>query len=1475
MSLILLLVFSERVCAAGKLTIGVSSQREISLVVDSTFHSDFGLAYPVTHKIGIPPGQHNLMAFTRHSATGTWETLPEKTPTDFFNGVEAVRFDYANGIAYVSAAFDSGSGLVMIRIADNASQPIQISYQGMCLYYDNRSAAVVVSLDDWKTETLPDFQRAISLFRSYHLPMTIGIITGGVKDNETWQEMQNQINLGDIEPAAHTRTHPRWPNYGDVTSEIAGSKTDLLDSLTFPLQYRKGSRQYVYSWIAPFGETSSTLEAAVTSAKYLNDRLVGGATGGFKTWDPARKRYNSDGTLKEMGLPWGSTSQTELDAVFNAMLTGGKIYHLLCHPNAMTVNGQWDQAYVSGHLATISNRKNVWYTTFGHLYLYHLLPDPATGTTVVLDAPAAITLNPADQTVSVGETAMFTVGASSSGTLFYQWQKNGVNIGGATSSSCTTPPAEQSDEGAAFRSIVSNAVGSDTSNSAILHLQPPQPPTITANPANSTVYLGQTTLFAVSIAGTKPLTCQWQKDGTNIPGAADSNYVTPATTKADSGSGFRCIVSNTVGRDTSTAAHLSVTQPPAGIVSDDFNTLPLNSAIWTFVDPQGDVALSLVGTGTPDARVSLHIPTGISHDAYTSGIMAPHLVQNIPNIDFEVEAKFDAAMTAEYQMQGILVQQNAGHFIRCDFVREKGTLQFFSAIIENGAVSVKTDVAVVLAPPFYVRFKRTADTWTASFSGDGVSWIHGVTFSHTMEVAKIGPWAGNAGIANPDFTGLIDYFFNTSFPIVPEDGHGSTAAALVTQEPSDQSVVEGETAAFAVRASGTAPIAYQWQKNTVDVSGATGTTYTTPATSRTDSGAHFRCIVSNAIGRDTSVSALLRMNSVTYPTILIQPRGITEIEGQVAQFTVAAGGTRPCIYQWQKNSVSISGAVDSVYTTPAVALSDSGAMYRVIVTNAGGRDTSKAAMLSVYQAHPPAIAPYRIVLLGSSTAEGAAASQPDSSWARKFAHYVQSEYPACEFHNLAVGGFRTFNIMQTGFVPPDPWNTPDYQPVSGHNITRALELNPDLILVNLPSNDCNESIPIARQVANYDTILTYAASRGIQIYFTTSQPRSGDQAERTLLMQLRDQTNDRYGERAIDFWTGLADSNGDILPAYNADNTHLNNAGHAILFERMKNTVRIANLMVKPHVTLHPDSLTVTAGQSVQFSVAATGTNPLGYQWQKDCDSISGATDSIYTTPKAMQADSGALFRCIVSNLAGSDTSGSGLLCVNTVLPSPHVSVAVKVYLQGPMSGGEMNTDLLNAGVIPKAQPYSAAPWHYAGTDTVSVVPAGVVDWVLIELRADTASTTKTAARAGFIKSNGTVVDLDGTSAVAFPAVVSGDYFVVVRHRNHLAAMTSCTLTLGGNSALYDFSTAVTKAYGADAMKGLGAGNTAPFALYGGDANADGLVTSTDFNVFNPKFTSAATGYEGADLNLDRLVTSTDFNLFNLNYNGAKATRVP
>ena len=176
----------------------------------------------------------------------------------------------------------------------------------------------------------------------------------------------------------------------------------------------------------------------------------------------------------------------------------------------------------------------------------------------------------------------------------------------------------------------------------------------------------------------------------------------------------------------------------------------------------------------------------------------------------------------------------------------------------------------------------------------------------------------------------------------------ASMAPTITMQPANQTVITGQTATFTVTATGVAPLSYQWRKNLTAVNGANAPSYTTPATSITDNGAKFDVIVSNSLGTATSNQAILTVNSAPVaPTITTQPANQTVAAGQTATFSVAASGTTPLTYQWQKNGSAISGATATSYTTPVTTTADSGEMFRAVVSNSAGSVTSNSAALTV------------------------------------------------------------------------------------------------------------------------------------------------------------------------------------------------------------------------------------------------------------------------------------------------------------------------------------------------------------------------------------------------------------------------------------------------------------------------------------------------------------------------------------------------
>ena len=174
-----------------------------------------------------------------------------------------------------------------------------------------------------------------------------------------------------------------------------------------------------------------------------------------------------------------------------------------------------------------------------------------------------ITAQPSNQTVTAGQTATFSVMATGTATLTYQWQKGTSAISGATAASYTTPATATSDSGSTFSVVVSNSAGHVTSNAATLTVNAgPVAPSITQQPSNQTVTAGQTATFSVTATGTATLTYQWQKGTTAISGATSASYTTPATATSDSGSTFKVVVTNSVGNATSNAATLTVNPAP-------------------------------------------------------------------------------------------------------------------------------------------------------------------------------------------------------------------------------------------------------------------------------------------------------------------------------------------------------------------------------------------------------------------------------------------------------------------------------------------------------------------------------------------------------------------------------------------------------------------------------------------------------------------------------------------------------------------------------------------------------------------------------------------------------------------------------------------------------------------------------------------------------------------------------------------------
>jgi hypothetical protein len=325
-----------------------------------------------------------------------------------------------------------------------------------------------------------------------------------------------------------------------------------------------GSQQASYSVLLPsnpalvaVNESANAATCAPSECQYrleVNDKIPIGAQSYFLV---AIQGLNAGATaltpaVQDNGASWTVTLDVNHVVTLNkGMVSAG---------GSITISGANTNLRADAQTMTITDDGPVW--------------APASTTAPI--APT-ITTQPANQTVTAEQTATFTVVAAGTAPLGYQWQKNGVNVAGATAASYTTPMATTADSGSAFAVVVSNTAGTVTSSAATLTVNPaPVAPTITTQPANQTVTAGQTATFTVVAAGTAPLSYRWQKNGVNIASATSASYTTPVTTTADSGSAFAVVVSNTAGTVTSAAATLTVNPAP---VVPTITTQPANQTV--------------------------------------------------------------------------------------------------------------------------------------------------------------------------------------------------------------------------------------------------------------------------------------------------------------------------------------------------------------------------------------------------------------------------------------------------------------------------------------------------------------------------------------------------------------------------------------------------------------------------------------------------------------------------------------------------------------------------------------------------------------------------------------------------------------------------------------------------------------------------------------------------------------------------------
>gem|GEM_PF-2981903 len=852
----------------------------------------------------------------------------------------------------------------------------------------------------------------------------------------------------------------------------------------------------------------------------------------------------------------------------------------------------------------------------------------------VMTTALEITKHPQDLTISRGLTAIFHVTATGTPPLNYQWERrlsstsDWSNVG--ENSPTYSFDATDTHDGSQCRVTVNNAIGSVISSVATLTVSAADTaPTIIIHPQSQSASRGSEAKFSVTATGTPPLSYQWERrnssgsdwsyDGTNSP-----TYSIPATDTYD-GSQCRVTVSNAIGSVSSDIATLTVTTSgvaPTIIVHPQSQSVNRNA----------EATFSVTASGT-----SLNYQW---ERRLSSGSDWSNVGNNSPVYSFPATDTYDGSQCR---------------------VTVRNTLGEVTSDIATLTVTTSGAAPIITSHPQSLSVNRLA---TATFSVTA-SGVQPLRYQWQMRYSSVGIWS-NVGENSPTFSlTALDSYDGSQYQVIVSSASGSSAtsnvatltvtatsaAPVITSQPQSQSVIRDTTVSFRVTASGTAPLSYQWKmrlSGTSDWSdvGTNTSTYSFTATDAYD-GAQYQVTVSNSLGSDiSSIATLTVTTSSAAPTITEHPQNQSVNRGATVTFNVTATGTAPLSYQWQRrnsNSViawSNVGTNSPAYSFPA-ADTDNGSQYRVIVSNASGVSaTSQTATLTI-------------------TTSGSAPT---------ITNHPQNQ-------TVSSGSFVTFTVMANGTAPLSyKWERRN----SSTSGWTDVGTNSNIFSFNArdADNGSQYQVTVSNSFGNSRpsntatlTVTPSGTAPTITMHPQSLTVSSGSEAKFSVMANGTAPLNyqwERQNRNSI-IWTPVgSNSSSYSFPAtdtYNGSQyrvTVSNSFGSSPPSNVVALTVTPSG--TAPTITRHPQNQTVDRGSTARFSVTASSTTPMSYQWQSRVSitslwgNVAGATSATYEFI-ANDSTDGSQYRVIVSNSVGSATSNFATLTVITPGIAPTITI--------------------------------------------------------------------------------------------------------------------------------------------------------------------------------------------------------------------------
>ncbi|WP_370723627.1 hypothetical protein [Fibrella aquatica] len=608
---------------------------------------------------------------------------------------------------------------------------------------------------------------------------------------------------------------------------------------------------------------------------------------------------------------------------------------------------------------------------------------------LVVNTPVTINSQPQGTTVCEGSTATFTVEAS--GTITgYQWYRNGTAISGATSSSyqLLTSTANNDDK---FKVDIIGSCGTVTSNDIALGIN--AKPVITAQPVGSTKCVGEAYTFTVT--GTSIGSYQWQKDGADIAGATSANLILSALQTANAGTyrvritgaatcANESLVSSEVVLIVNTPVTIS-TQPQATTVCEGSNAtfaVQANGTITGYQWYRNGVAIN----GATSASYQLTTGNANDNDKFkvdvigscgtvtsneiTLGVNAKPVItaQPVGSVKCVGEAyTFTISGTSigpyQWQKDGVDIAgaTSANLVLGAIQIANAGTyrVRIGGAATCNAELLVSSEAVLVINTPVTISAQPQATTIcegsNATFSVQANGTITGYQWYRNgtaIPGATSASYQLTASNANNNEQYRVDMQGPCGTVTSIEVSLTVDAKPVFTTQPVGAAKCVGEGYTFSVTASGTIT-GYQWQRNGVDIAGATAATYTIAAIQSGNAGTYRVALTGAATcgnERLTSAGATLVVN---VPILITAPLvSQTICEGSPVTFAPSATGTITG-YRWYRNG-QLLNTTDPTYTLTAT-LANQNDTYRVELIGPCGTVSSTEATLAVIRIETPTI----------------------------------------------------------------------------------------------------------------------------------------------------------------------------------------------------------------------------------------------------------------------------------------------------------------------------------------------------------------------------------------------------------------------------------------------------------------------------------------------------------------------------------------